>query len=194
MEANIQNPVAALPETTKGHISKVPTTEIMFFAANLGVQVPRENAQLVNISIGVMNAQSKGTVSIISTDPRDPGQIDLQYLSHPFDRRVAIESMRKAMEFGQTPSVQAVTEAILSAPKSSSDEDIWEYIKKEVMPVFHFSGTCKMGTKEDESAVVDQAFRVRGVKGVRVVDLSVAPLMVNNHTQSTCYLIVSSFC
>jgi choline dehydrogenase-like flavoprotein len=48
-----------------------------------------------------------------------------------------------------------------------------------------------MGRDEDEMSVVDKEFKVRGIRGLRVADHAVAPLMVNNHTQSTCYLIVS---
>lgn len=95
------------------------------------------------------------------------------------------------MEFGTAPTVKALSETVLQAPKSDSDEDIWEYLKEKINPIFHFAGTCKMGKEEDDLAVVDKNFRVRGLNGLRVVDHSVAPLMVNNHVQSTCYLIVS---
>lgn len=72
-----------------------------------------------------------------------------------------------------------------------SDEEIWDYCKKVAYPICHFGGTCKMGKDEDVMAVVDGEFRVRGVKGLRVVNHAIAPLVVNNHTQSLCYLIVS---
>lgn len=38
---------------------------------------------------------------------------------------------------------------------------------------------------------MDNEFEVKGVKGLKVVDHAVAPLMANNNTQSTCYLIAS---
>lgn len=46
-----------------------------------------------------------------------------------------------------------------------------------------------MGREEDEAAVIDRGFRVRGVRGLRVCDMSVAPIVPNNHVQSTAYLI-----
>lgn len=46
-----------------------------------------------------------------------------------------------------------------------------------------------MGKKDDKDAVVDTDFRVRGLQNLRVVDLSVIPLLPNNHTQSTAYLV-----
>ena len=39
----------------------------------------------------------------------------------------------------------------------------------------HASCTCKMGPADDELAVVDSAFRVHGVRHLRVVDASVFP-------------------
>lgn len=138
-----------------------------------------------------MNAQSTGSVTLASSDPIAQPVIDLNYLSDPYDRRVAIEAIRDAVAFTRMPAFATVTEKVLDMPEGDSDDKIWTYAKSRVGPVFHFAGTCKMGGKEDRMAVVDNAFRVRGVKGLRVVDHSIAPLMVNNHTQSTCYLIVS---
>ncbi len=39
----------------------------------------------------------------------------------------------------------------------------------------HASCTCKIGGDADPAAVLDFSFRVRGVRGVRVVDASVFP-------------------
>jgi choline dehydrogenase-like flavoprotein len=49
----------------------------------------------------------------------------------------------------------------------------------------HACGTCRMGRDGDENAVLDSRFRVRGVKGLRVVDASIFPkipgyFIVNN--------------
>lgn len=89
------------------------------------------------------------------------------------------------------PTFAAITEKRIEGPVSDSDEDLFEHVKKSLGPVYHFGGTCRMGREGDEKTVVDTSFKVKGVKGLRVADLSVAPLMINNHTQSTAYLIVS---
>ena len=46
-----------------------------------------------------------------------------------------------------------------------------------------------MGKSSDPMAVVDERLRVRGVKNLRVVDLSVMPLVNNGHTQMPAYAI-----
>jgi choline dehydrogenase-like flavoprotein len=45
-----------------------------------------------------------------------------------------------------------------------------------------------MGTNAKD-AVVDSTFKVFGLEGLRVVDLSVCPFVVNAHTQSTAYVM-----
>jgi choline dehydrogenase-like flavoprotein len=50
------------------------------------------------------------------------------------------------------------------------------------------SCTAAMGISV-EDAVVDSKFRVFGVQGLRVVDLSVCPFVINAHTQCTAYVI-----
>lgn len=44
-----------------------------------------------------------------------------------------------------------------------------------------------MGRDEDPMAVVDKYLRVRGVKGLRVVDCSIMPLLMSGHTQMPAY-------
>jgi choline dehydrogenase-like flavoprotein len=46
-----------------------------------------------------------------------------------------------------------------------------------------------MGADEDPMAVLDAELRVRGVKGLRVADTSVMPLLNQGHTQMPAYAI-----
>jgi choline dehydrogenase-like flavoprotein len=46
-----------------------------------------------------------------------------------------------------------------------------------------------MGADEDQMAVLDAELRVRGVKGLRVADTSVMPLLNQGHTQMPAYAI-----
>lgn len=72
-----------------------------------------------------MNPMSTGSVKLNSSDPRDAPKIDPNLLSHEFDRRVAIESLRKTMEFLEAPVLKRGTIGKIGWPKSDSDEDIW---------------------------------------------------------------------
>jgi 5-(hydroxymethyl)furfural/furfural oxidase len=68
---------------------------------------------------------------------------------------------------------------ILPSPLSTtSPDDLLDY----VTPIFHPVGTCGMGGAGDPSAVVDPWCRVRGVKGLRVVDASIMPSIPTGNT------------
>jgi choline dehydrogenase len=53
----------------------------------------------------------------------------------------------------------------------------------------HACGTCKIGPDTDKDAVLDTNFRVRGVKGLRVVDASVFPRIPGFFIISSIYMI-----
>lgn len=156
------------------------------------VALPRPDAEVLTLVVAVMNALSTGSVKLASSNPSDGPIIDENYLSHPYYRRVVTEALRMIREYSKVPSIANVTEKLIEGPASyEGDDHIWEHAKRAVQPMWHYGGTCRMGKDGDAMSVVDSGFRVRGAKGVRVVDHGVAPLMVNNHTQSTAYLIVS---
>jgi choline dehydrogenase len=55
--------------------------------------------------------------------------------------------------------------------------------------IFHPIGTCKMGRHDDPLAVMDSQMRVRGVKGLRVVDASIMPTITSGNTNSPTIMI-----
>lgn len=60
-----------------------------------------------------------------------------------------------------------------------SDDYLLEYMKKHSFSQAHASCTCGIGE------VVDEQLRVKGVKGLRIVDASVFPRIINANIQST---------
>lgn len=184
----------ALSPSTQRFLAKVPSYEFATTPFPLaGIMPESAEAEIVSFLTVVLNAQSSGRVTISSTDPNDDPVVDPNYLSHPYDQRVAIEGLRALVAFSKMSAFETQAEKRVEGPDGDDDESLLLHAKRSVQPVWHFGGTCRMGKvgDEDESWVVDREFRVRGVRGLRVVDLSVMPLMTNNHTQATAYLVVS---
>jgi choline dehydrogenase-like flavoprotein len=61
-----------------------------------------------------------------------------------------------------------------------SDAQIIEAFGRYGQSGYHAAGTCKMGN--DAMSVLDDRLRVRGVTGLRIVDLSVFPTLISGNT------------
>ena len=179
-----------LPPDEISHLNHptVPTWEICSHSPPLHPDALPDKSYLSVIVIGML-PQSHGTVTLASADPKDPPVCDPNIFSHPFDVRNAIEACRIAYDILTSPQLAEATESIFSAPKSMSDEDIMEYARAYTGTTWHMSCTCKMGVEGDESAVVDARFRVRGLEGLRVADISVTPFAPNCHTVAVAYQV-----
>jgi 5-(hydroxymethyl)furfural/furfural oxidase len=62
------------------------------------------------------------------------------------------------------------------------DDALAEHIRQNIAGMFHVAGTCRMGAADDPDAVVDNAGRVRGFDGLRVVDASIMPTVPRANT------------
>ncbi|HEX2048821.1 MAG TPA: GMC oxidoreductase, partial [Acidimicrobiales bacterium] len=65
--------------------------------------------------------------------------------------------------------------------------ELRDYIRGYCGTVWHPVGTCKMG--RDPEAVVDDQLRVHGVEGLRIVDASVMPRVVNGNPNAAVMMI-----
>ena len=81
------------------------------------------------------------------------------------------------MAVSESAEFQKDTVGLLHGPKSMSEEDILAYWREKTGSTWHMCGTVRMGRKGEETAGVDREFRVLGTKGLRVVDLSVMPIL-----------------
>ncbi|ORY71500.1 uncharacterized protein BCR38DRAFT_11301 [Pseudomassariella vexata] len=140
------------------------------------------------ILVWYYNAQSRGEVTLQSSDPNVPLKFDPKFLAHPFDRRAAIEALREALRFTQYEDYAKDNVVELSAPKSHTDEGLLEHWRQTLVSTGHMAGTVKMGQLGGVDTVVDSDFRLVGIEGLRVADMSVVPILPSCHTQSVAYV------
>ncbi|OCT48401.1 glucose-methanol-choline (gmc) oxidoreductase [Cladophialophora carrionii] len=179
----------ALPKEEQDHLLEptVPHYEYILNGPWLPHFIDPENAETgVTVFVFVLNQKSSGSVRLQSSDPAQPLIFDPNWFSHPFDRRVAVEATRKTLKIMNSPQFHNGTVTI-DGPKSESDEDILAYWRGRSESTWHMMGTARMG-KDESRAVVDRNFKVFGVERLRVADMSVIPIVSNNHTQTTAYL------
>ncbi|PMD15473.1 GMC oxidoreductase [Hyaloscypha hepaticicola] len=138
--------------------------------------------------------KSRGTVTLKSADPKDNPVVNHNYLSNELDVLVLSEACKFANEIitmgkGTKDIVEGSWPKTSTHHKHTMREDWVPYVKDNATTCYHPGGTCKMGTNDDPMAVLDSELRVRGVKGLRVADTSVMPLLNQGHTQMPAYAI-----
>ncbi|KAL4911543.1 hypothetical protein BDW74DRAFT_9606 [Aspergillus multicolor] len=142
------------------------------------------------IAAALVSPLSRGSISISSADTADPPLIDLGYLTHPADQEVAVAALKRAR---QAFNASGVTIDGVAEHRPGldvqTDEEILEFIRSTIVPVWHAAGTCAMGNASNPDAVVDSTGKVYGVQNLRVVDASIFPTLPPGHPQSTCYMV-----
>lgn len=130
---------------------------------------------------------SRGNVTLRSADTSDLPVINPNWLDDQADQEVVIAMFKRIRQAFQSEAMKPVVigEEYNPGPQVQSDDQILEFIKDNVMTLWHPSCTCKMGTSDDDMAVVDSQARVYGVDGLRVVDASAFPFLPPGHPQST---------
>lgn len=132
----------------------------------------------------MMNPQSRGTVTLESSDPSSDPVISPNYFSHPYDQETMIDALRESVQFLERGDLSKHIIAPIIAPKSQRDEDLLQFLKENLLTILHPVGTVKMGRWDDPKTCVDSHFRIRGVQHLRVVDLSVVPVITKYVTHS----------
>ncbi|MGE4424832.1 MAG: GMC family oxidoreductase [Solirubrobacteraceae bacterium] len=127
----------------------------------------------------ILNApESVGRIEIRSADGSRPPRIHYRYLEAPGDRERLREAVRTAVDVVEHPAFAPLVADDAGVPVPAIREDdaaLDAWIAGALRTTLHGCGTCRMGPDDDPDAVVDDRCRVRGVDGLRIVDLSIVP-------------------
>jgi choline dehydrogenase len=134
-------------------------------------------------SVCQLRPESRGSVNIRSADPTTPPEIRINYLATENDRRTNVEGLKKLRQILRQPAMTPfVAEEVDPTPDIVSDDDLLAFCRQRGSTIYHPVSTCRMGN--DAMAVVDQAAKVRGLDGLRVVDGSIMPDLVSGNTNA----------
>jgi choline dehydrogenase len=133
------------------------------------------------VHIGPMYSDARGSVKIVSTDPRVHPALRFNYLSTAQDRREWVEATRVARRILTQPAFDAYNGGEMSpGPKVETDQEILDWVARDAETALHPSCTARMGI-DDASVVEPLTMGVRGVDGLKVVDASVMPYVTNGN-------------
>nr|AAF59929.2 glucose oxidase [Aspergillus niger] len=133
----------------------------------------------------------RGYVHILDKDPYlHHFAYDPQYFLNELDLLGQAAATQLARNISNSGAMQTYFAGeILPGDNLAYDADLsaWtEYIPYHFRPNYHDVGTCSMMPKEMGS-VVDNAARVYGVRGLRVIDGSIPPTQMSSHVMTVFY-------
>ncbi len=144
----------------------------------------------ITASVCNLRPTSRGSIHITSNDVFAKPKIDPNYLSTSEDQTVAIESIQTTRKIIQQSALRAYhPEEYKPGAHLTSDDELIHAAGDIGTTIFHPVGTCKMGSSNDANAVLDSELRVRGVKGLRVVDASAMPTITSGNTAAPTMMI-----
>jgi len=176
------------PELNPKHLPDGTIADIMMhcyqipFALNtarLGYEAPL-NAFCMTPNIP--RPRSRGRIYLTSSDPKVKPALDFRYFTDPegYDAATIVAGLKAARKIAsQAPFSNWLTKEVAPGPKVQTDEELSEYGRRVAHTVYHPAGTTKMGADGDKMAVCDAELRVRGLKGVRIADAGVFPVMTS---------------
>jgi choline dehydrogenase len=167
---------------------EMPFANIQYHVQPLSLDAfgePLHGFDAFTASVCNLNPTSRGWVHIRSPNFEDAPRIAPHYLSTPEDRQVAADSLRVTRRICAQPALARYQpEEWKPGATYQSDEQLTRLAGDIASTIFHPVGTTCMGRDGDPMAVLDARCRVRGLRGLRVVDAGAMPLITSGNTNS----------
>ncbi|TFK33728.1 aryl-alcohol-oxidase from pleurotus Eryingii [Crucibulum laeve] len=167
------------------------TAHFEFLISNglLSASIP-STGNFMSITTGVVSPVSRGSVTLATSNPFDSPLIDPGYLTSEFDLFTMKSAVRSAQRFLSAPIWNGyIIAPVNGLENTTTDAGLEAYIRANTVTIFHPVGTAAMSPRGSSHGVVDPDLLVKGVVGLRVVDLSVLPIVPAAHTQAPAYII-----
>ena len=147
--------------------------------ARLGYEAP---INAFCMTPNIPRPRSRGRIYLVSSDPSVKPALDFRYFTDPagYDAATLVFGLRAARKAAsQPPFCNWIKREVAPGPKVQTDEQLSEYGRRVAHTVYHPAGTTKMGDERDEMAVVGPDLKIRGLKGIRIADAGVFPVMTS---------------
>lgn len=170
-----------------------PDVQLFFNPVRMDAQVwfpliKPSQGHMLEAYVELLQPESRGEVTLRSTDPADKVKILLNILKDPADLATLRRGVRMMRGIYATPPLaNTIIRETYPGADQASDDELDAYLRQAAEVGHHPVGTCKMGT--DGMAVVDPQLRVHGLEGLRVVDASIMPEVPSGNTNAPTIMI-----
>jgi choline dehydrogenase len=149
---------------------------------------PRGAPPIFEIDVGLLRPRSRGSVRLHSPDPADPPRIELPGLRDPLDVERLAEAYARGLEVARRPGIRRLC-ADPPGPEAHRGVELRDLIRANSYSFPHVVGTCAMGPRPENGAVVDGSGRVHGTERLSVVDASIIPNVPSAFTHLAAIMI-----
>ncbi|KAL4238444.1 hypothetical protein ACF0H5_003152 [Mactra antiquata] len=155
-----------------------------------------DDAHGFTIAVCTTRPKSVGRITLRSTDPFDYPKIDPAYYTNNKDVETVLGGIRLSEQLFETEAFKELG-ANLDGNKYSccSDytfrsDEYWKCVIRTLSTtMYHHAGTCRMGARDNPTAVVDPQLRVIGIDGLRVADASILPNITSGNTNTPTIMV-----
>lgn len=155
-----------------------------------------QEADMLQVMGSLLLPQSRGKVSLRSSDPLQAPLVHNNYGQAGEDRATLLRFVRYMQRLSQTRAFRRCGAQLWLPPlpecdalQPDSDEYWLCHIRYMYVGAWHAVGTSRMASSDHPLGVVDERLRVRGVKGLRVIDASVMPEITAGNTNAPSMMI-----
>ena len=148
----------------------------------------KDSDNLFAIGTVLLRPESVGEIRLRSSNPEDQPLIYPNLLHSDNDLAKLVNLAQQAAALSSQPAFHG-----LIKPGSGSTDQLkgtqeWaQWVRRNVVTSAHPVGTCKMGN--DRLAVVNDCLEVHGIKGLRVADASILPLVPRGNTNAPTIMV-----
>ena len=149
-----------------------------------------DNAPGMTVGVTGLRPTSQGSIHIQSPDPLAAPAIRPNFLATEHDQQTLVDGMKIARRLiGQSAMAHCIAAELSPGLAVQTDAEWLQFARDNGQTIYHPIATCRMGADDDAHAVVDTRLRVKGLRGLRIVDASVIPAMVSGNTQAAVMMV-----
>ncbi len=169
------------------------TPDIQFHIQPFSADSPAEGAHKFSAftaSVLQLRPESAGHLELTSANINDHPRIHPNYLATETDCKTIVKGIQIARRIAQfDPLKSHVTEEYAPGKEIAFDDEAGtlDWARNTSVTIYHPTGTCKMGS--DPMSVVDNRLRVHGLRGLRVADCSIMPVITSGNTNAPAIMI-----